>query len=194
MTVGVPADVAGGVGRSAAAVCGAASSTRKGGASVRRSAQGKPKPGSPGSSPPKVRLTSTACISMDSTTAAPSRLRSARVRPCSAGPWPLAFGAGATSIACGGSGCGCGADSGGLPGSTGSKTTPACLPAQRHPRSVPRPGALQTHPAHRLATVFRRPARAASGSCPHPLRQPEGSILRAPLAPMRHASTRFVAC
>ena len=64
----------------AAVACAGTSMTRRSGASIRRSRQGKPKPGSPSPWPLKVRLNRAVCISRESRSAKPSRLRSALVR------------------------------------------------------------------------------------------------------------------
>ena len=63
-----------------------ASMMRSSGTSMRRSCQGKPKPGSPLPWPPKVRLSSSACTSRDSSSATVMRLRSVLLRQCSGRP------------------------------------------------------------------------------------------------------------
>ena len=60
---------------SAAVTCAGTSTTRRSGTSIRRSCQGKPKPGSQ-PWPPKVRLNSSAWISSESSSACVNRLRS----------------------------------------------------------------------------------------------------------------------
>jgi hypothetical protein len=57
-----------------------ASTTRRSGTSIRRSCQGKPKPGSQSPWPPKVRLNSNVWISSESSSAYVSRLRSGLMR------------------------------------------------------------------------------------------------------------------
>jgi len=59
---------------------GGRSTTRRSGSATRRSSQGKAKPGSPGSSPPRVRFNSKAWASRESNSARPSRLQSWLVR------------------------------------------------------------------------------------------------------------------
>jgi len=71
---------------------GGRSTTRRSGTATRRSSQGKAKPGSPGSSPPRVRLNSKAWASRESNSARPSRLQSWLVRlpPPHTGPREMA--------------------------------------------------------------------------------------------------------
>ena len=71
---------------------GGRSATRRSGTATRRSSQGKAKPGSPGSSPPRVRLNSKAWASRESNSARPSRLQSWLVRlpPPQTGPREMA--------------------------------------------------------------------------------------------------------
>ena len=71
---------------SAAVTRAGTSTTRRSGASIRRSRQGKPKPGSPSPWPPKVKLNNSACSSRESRSARVSRLRSALMRWL--GRWP----------------------------------------------------------------------------------------------------------
>ena len=59
---------------------GVRSATRRSGTAPRRSSQGKAKPGSPGSSPARVRLNSRAWTSRESNNARPSRLHSVLLR------------------------------------------------------------------------------------------------------------------
>jgi hypothetical protein len=86
--VGGAMGVAGVGSRGAAGVGGAGSSTtRIAGACTRRACQGKPKPGSPSASPPKVKLSSTPCTASDSSSPMASRRRSSRVRCCGHARW-----------------------------------------------------------------------------------------------------------
>ena len=74
---------------SAAVTCGGTPTRRRSGASIRRSCQGKRKPGSQSPWPPKVRLNSHAWISSESSSADVSRLRSRLMRWLSARRWNL---------------------------------------------------------------------------------------------------------
>ena len=69
---------------SAAVTCAGTTTTRRSGASIRRSCQGKPKPGSQSPWPPKVRLNSNVWISSESSSACVSRLCSGLMRWLSA--------------------------------------------------------------------------------------------------------------
>ncbi len=74
---------------SAAVTCAGTTTTRRSGTSIRRSCQGKPKPGSQSPWPPKVRLNSNVWISSESSSACVSRLRSGLMRWLSARRWNL---------------------------------------------------------------------------------------------------------
>ena len=72
---------------SAAVTCAGTTTTRRSGTSIRRSCQGKPKPGSQSPWPPKVRLNSNVWISSESSSAYVIRLRSGLMRWLSARRW-----------------------------------------------------------------------------------------------------------
>jgi hypothetical protein len=74
---------------STAVTCGGTTTTRRSGASIRRSCQGKRKPGSQSPWPPKVRLNSHVWISSESSSACVSRLCSGLMRWLSARRWNL---------------------------------------------------------------------------------------------------------
>jgi hypothetical protein len=86
---------------SAAAICVGTSKTRRSGASIRRSSQGKLNPGSQCPSPPKVRLSSDACSRSESSRAYVSGLRSRITRWLKLRPTPAPWGdrAGFRSVA-----------------------------------------------------------------------------------------------
>lgn len=182
-TAGVTA--ANGAAAGAAAATGAGMSTmRRSGTSTRRSRQGRCRPGSPSSSPPKARLNSSAWVSKDSSSASISRLRSGRrMRWLSRKPSPAARagpagvgsadGVGASmeavelkraapSLLARGGGCGAGSPAG----------TQACGPARptgdglarapcKHTRTACEPLSYPRLPAADLGSH----AHAARGAC-----------------------------
>ncbi len=72
--------------------CAGTSTRRRSGTSIRRSSQGKRKPGRPVPWPPKTRLNSSVWMSSESSSACDSRLRSGLMRRLSRGPRPAACG------------------------------------------------------------------------------------------------------
>jgi len=148
---------------SAALGCAVTSSMRRSGASMRRSRQGKSKPGSPRPWPPKVRLNSNACSTREIRNARVSRMRSGRTSwrgrslrpPGRAGPSPLGS---AGSVRA-------------LPGASVAKRAPWSLRARCRRHGAVQPTARPAEPTERSSPSGHglarpRPRLAPTASCP----------------------------
>ncbi len=148
---------------SGAVTCGGTTTTRRSGASMRRSCQGKPKPGRHNPWPPKIRLNRNEWISSESSSAYVSRLCSGLMCWLSARRWNL-WSSSVLRRSCSGTAAGAGQD-GTMSCAPVDLTGPLMTSPKQHLRDIrePHPVHCHMHSCQTWASILTCPNEPSTG-------------------------------